>query len=88
MTISWRAAAAALDAGTALFAAANAAYFVGRLLGSQAESPGRAERARRTAVFVLALISLGAPSKARKDLANRMTDVLNSIADQLVPPDR
>ncbi len=55
MTISWRAAAAALDAGTAVFAAVNAAYFVARLAGSGAEPP-----ARRAAVFVLAVVSLGA----------------------------
>ena len=55
MTISWRAAAAALDAGTAIFAAVNAAYFVTRLAGSGAEPEGR-----RAAVFVLAVVSLGA----------------------------
>ena len=55
MTISWRAAAAALDAGTAVFAAVNAAYFVARLAGSGAEPP-----ARRAAVFVLAVVCLGA----------------------------
>ena len=55
MTISWRAAAAALDAGTAIFAAVNAAYFVTRLAGSDAEPEGR-----RAAVFVLAVVSLGA----------------------------
>ena len=55
MTISWRAAAAALDAGTAVFAAVNAAYFVTRLAGSSAEPEGR-----RAAVFVLAVVSLGA----------------------------
>jgi hypothetical protein len=53
VTISWRAAAAALDAGTAVFAAVNAAYFVTRLAG--AEPP-----ARRAAVLVLAVVSLGA----------------------------
>ena len=41
VTISWRAAAAALDAGTAVFAAVNAAYFVTRLAGSSAEPEGR-----------------------------------------------
>ena len=55
MTIPWRAAAAALDAGTAVFAAVNAAYFVTRLAGSGAEPP-----ARRAAVFVLAVVCLGA----------------------------
>lgn len=55
MTISWRAAAAALDAGTAVFAAVNAAYFVARLAGSGAEPP-----ARRAAIAVLAVVSLGA----------------------------
>ncbi len=54
MTISWRAAAAALDAGTAAFAAVNAAYFVTRLAGSHFEPEGR-----RAAVFVLAVVSLG-----------------------------
>ncbi len=55
MTISWRATAVALDAGTAVFAAVNAAYFVTRLAGSGAEPEGR-----RAAVFVLAVVSLGA----------------------------
>jgi hypothetical protein len=55
VTISWRAAAAALDAGTAVFAAVNAAYFVTRLAGAGAEPP-----ARRAAVLVLAVVSLGA----------------------------
>ncbi len=55
MTISWRAAAAALDAGTAVFAAVNAAYFVTRLAGSGPEPEGR-----RAAVFVLAVVCLGA----------------------------
>ena len=55
MSISWRAAAAALDAGTAVFAAVNAAYFVTRLAGSRFEPEGR-----RAAVFVLAVVSLGA----------------------------
>ncbi len=54
VTISWRAAAAALDAGTAVFAAVNAAYFVTRLGGAGAESP-----ARRAALFVLAVVCLG-----------------------------
>lgn len=54
MSVSWRAAAAALDAGTAVFAALNAAYFVTRLAGSGSETP-----ARRAAVLVLALVSLG-----------------------------
>ncbi|MCH7617599.1 MAG: hypothetical protein J4N36_00280 [Chloroflexi bacterium] len=55
MTISWRVAAAALDAGTAVFAAINAAYFVTRLAGSGHEPEGR-----RAAVFVLAVVGLGA----------------------------
>ena len=55
MSVSWRAAAAALDAGTAIFAAVNAAYFVTRLTGSGSETP-----ARRAAVLVLAVVSLGA----------------------------
>ena len=55
MTISWRAAAAALDAGTAVFAAVNAAYFITRLAGSSPEPEGR-----RAAVFVLAVVGLGA----------------------------
>ncbi len=55
MTVSWRAAAAALDAGTAVFAAINAAYFVTRLAG-----PGSEPAARRAAVLVLAVVSLGA----------------------------
>ncbi len=54
VTISWRAAAAALDAGTAVFAAVNAAYFVTRLGRAGAESP-----ARRVALFVLAVVCLG-----------------------------
>ncbi len=59
MTISWRAAAAALDAGTAVFAAVNAVYFVTRLAGSGAEPP-----ARRAALLVLAAISLSALAEA------------------------
>ena len=55
MTISWRAAAAALDAGTAIFAAVTAAYFVTRLAGSGQEPEGR-----RAAVFILAVVGLGA----------------------------
>ena len=46
MTISWRAAAAALDAGTAVFAAVNAAYFVTRLAGSRFEPEGRTRTVR------------------------------------------
>ena len=55
VTISWRTAAAALDAGTAVFAAVNTVYFVTRLTGSGPEPEGR-----RAAVFVLAIVGLGA----------------------------
>ena len=54
VSISWRAAAAALDAGTAVFAAVNVAYFVTRLADARSETP-----ARRAAVLVLAIVSLG-----------------------------
>jgi hypothetical protein len=55
VTVSWRAAAAALDAGAALFAAVNTAYFIARLSGSSEESPSR-----RLAIITLLIISLGA----------------------------
>ena len=65
MSISWRAAAAALDAGTAVFAAVNVAYFVTRLAGAHSETP-----ARRAAVLALAVISLGALAEALVLLAS------------------
>jgi hypothetical protein len=65
VTISWRAAAAALDAGTALFATINAAYFVARLAGSR-NAPG----GRRVAILVLAVVSLGVLLEAALLLAS------------------
>jgi hypothetical protein len=65
VTISWRVAAAALDAGTAAFASINAAYFIARLAGARDEP-----RDRRVAAGVLAVISLGALAEALVLLAS------------------
>lgn len=54
MYLTWRAGAAALETATALCAALNSAYFLGRSL-EVGQGPGR-----RVAAFVLALVSLGA----------------------------
>ena len=54
MSITWRAAAAGLEAATALCAALNVAYFLGRVT-----SPRPLALSRRVAAFVLALVSFG-----------------------------
>lgn len=51
--MGWRTLAAALDAGTAICAGINSAYFCDRLLS------GVDGAARRLAVFVLAIVSFG-----------------------------
>jgi len=53
--MGWRAAAATMDVATALFATLNAAYFLARLLAA-----GEETAARRWALGVLSLVSLGA----------------------------
>ena len=55
MSITWRAAAVGLEAATALCAALNLAYFLGRMT-----SPRPRRLSRRVAAFVLALVSAGA----------------------------
>jgi len=52
LSITWRAAVAGLEAATALCAAVNLAYFLHRAISVDQPS-------RRTAVLVVALISLG-----------------------------
>ena len=52
MSITWRAAAAGLEAAIALCAALNAAYFLRRAMSGQTLT-------RRAAAFVLAVMSLG-----------------------------
>ena len=55
MSITWRAAAAGLEAATALCAALNLAYFLGRVASAQ-----RRPLSRRLAASVLMLLSAGA----------------------------
>jgi hypothetical protein len=55
LSITWRAAAAALEAATALCAALNLAYFLGRIASARPRPV-----ARRLAAFILALVSAGA----------------------------
>lgn len=54
MSITWRAAAAGLEAATALCATLNVAYFLGRISSRQPLA-----LSRRVAAFVLALVSSG-----------------------------
>lgn len=54
MTISWRAASAVLDLGTAVCAAVNWLYFSHRLFAGVPRPPGR-----QAALLTLALLSLG-----------------------------
>jgi hypothetical protein len=54
LSITWRAAAAGLEAATALCAVLNVAYFLGRMT-----SPRPLALSRRAAAFVLALVSAG-----------------------------
>jgi hypothetical protein len=63
MRMGWRTLAAALDAGTAVCAGINAAYFLDRLIG------GFDPAARRAALLVLALVSLGTMFEALAFLA-------------------
>jgi hypothetical protein len=56
--MGWRTLASALDAGTAICAGINSAYFCDRLL------TGVDNTARKLALFVLALISFGAMFEA------------------------
>jgi hypothetical protein len=57
LSITWRAAAAGLEAAMALCAALNLAYFVHRTVSLE-------QLARRAAAFVLALISFGVMAEA------------------------
>lgn len=61
--MGWRTLAAALDAGTAFCAGVNSAYFCDKLLS------GVDGRARRLAVFVLAIVSFGTMFEALALLA-------------------
>jgi len=55
LSITWRAATAGLETATAVCAALNLAYFLGRCV-----SAGSQPLPRRVAAFVLAVLSLGA----------------------------
>jgi hypothetical protein len=57
LSITWRAAAAGLEAAMALCAAVNVAYFLHRVLSVEPLS-------RKAAAFVLAMISFGAMAEA------------------------
>lgn len=62
--MGWRTLASALDAGTAICAGINSVYFCDRLLS------GVDGAARRLAVFVLAIVSMGTLIEALALIAN------------------